>query len=288
MTANYSKPQNGDRKIRYMAQDYYQLLGIRRSATHEDINKAYRRQMRLWRNRLNAPDLELRQEAERMLVNLDRAKKALLNGKRDGGNYHKRQAKTFSLFDNLKNAPKIVVKGLYRALQHLLLFILAIVTGILKFVFKLLVVLFVGLQLIIGFSGLWQFIEGVQSQTMDLAAIGLACNYFSMSVVAFMFYYDDKKKAQRGQWRTQESTLHYLELGGGWLGAFLGQVFLRHKSSKESFQLVYWLIVLFHCSLWLFFIPASFPYAIAPRNILIVNIVLLLVALNAISRKGKF
>jgi uncharacterized membrane protein YsdA (DUF1294 family) len=38
--------------------------------------------------------------------------------------------------------------------------------------------------------------------------------------------------------------LHLLELLGGWLAAFLAQRRLRHKSSKGSYQFVFWLIVL--------------------------------------------
>ena len=59
--------------------DYYQLLNISRTASTEEINQAYRQQLRLWRNRTNAPDLERRQEAERVLEELDAAKKILLD-----------------------------------------------------------------------------------------------------------------------------------------------------------------------------------------------------------------
>ena len=271
-----------------MAQDYYRLLGIKRNASHEEIHKAHRRQIRLWRNRLNAPDLKLRQEAERMLVDLDAAKKVLLNGKNYRRNYRQRPDRSFSLLDNLMNAPKIVSKGVYRSLRHILIVILSAIIEILKFAFRVLKFLFITLQLLIGLGGMLEFILRLRSQTMDLAAIGLLCNYFAMSVVAFIYYYDDKRKAQRGLWRTKEATLHYLSLGGGWLGAFLGQVLLRHKSSKESFQLVYWLTVLFHASIWLYFIPPTFHYAIPQNIIQIINIFLLLISLNAIGRKGKF
>ena len=62
-----------------MAQDYYQILALSRNATEAEINKAYRQQLRLWRNRTNAPDLERRQEAERILQELEAAKKVLLD-----------------------------------------------------------------------------------------------------------------------------------------------------------------------------------------------------------------
>ena len=38
-------------------------------------------------------------------------------------------------------------------------------------------------------------------------------------------------------------VLHLLGLFGGWPGAYLGQRWFRHKSSKISFQVLFWLIV---------------------------------------------
>ena len=43
--------------------------------------------------------------------------------------------------------------------------------------------------------------------------------YLGLSVVTFLAYWFDKSKAQRGAWRTQESTLHMFSLLGGWPGA---------------------------------------------------------------------
>lgn len=56
-------------------------------------------------------------------------------------------------------------------------------------------------------------------------------------------YADDKQRARSGSWRIPESTLHLLELSGGWPAAFLAQRRLRHKCSKKSYQVVFWLIV---------------------------------------------
>jgi len=67
-----------------------------------------------------------------------------------------------------------------------------------------------------------------------------------ISLVTYLAYRSDKKRAQAGEWRVPESTLHILELGGGWPGAFLGQRRYRHKTSKLSFQVMFWLVVLIH------------------------------------------
>lgn len=65
-----------------------------------------------------------------------------------------------------------------------------------------------------------------------------------ISVIAFFIYAQDKGRAQNGGWRVPEKTLHFLELAGGWPGAFLAQRILRHKISKLSYQATFWLIVL--------------------------------------------
>jgi uncharacterized membrane protein YsdA (DUF1294 family)/cold shock CspA family protein len=74
--------------------------------------------------------------------------------------------------------------------------------------------------------------------------------YPAMSLVTFVLYAEDKSRAIKGQWRTRESTLHLCELMGGWLGAFIAQQILRHKSSKGSYQFVFWIIVAVHLLIW--------------------------------------
>jgi uncharacterized membrane protein YsdA (DUF1294 family) len=43
-----------------------------------------------------------------------------------------------------------------------------------------------------------------------------------------------------------ESTLHLMELLGGWPGALAGQRVFRHKSRKRSYRITLWLIVVLH------------------------------------------
>jgi len=64
--------------------------------------------------------------------------------------------------------------------------------------------------------------------------------YFALSVLCFVMYAADKSAAQSGGWRTQESTLLFLGLLGGWPGAILAQQLLRHKSTKASFRSAFW------------------------------------------------
>jgi uncharacterized membrane protein YsdA (DUF1294 family)/cold shock CspA family protein len=72
--------------------------------------------------------------------------------------------------------------------------------------------------------------------------------YLGLSVVTFLAYWFDKSKAQRGAWRTQESTLHLFSLLGGWPGAAIAQQVLRHKSQKQEFRTGFWLTVVVNCS----------------------------------------
>jgi uncharacterized membrane protein YsdA (DUF1294 family)/cold shock CspA family protein len=71
--------------------------------------------------------------------------------------------------------------------------------------------------------------------------------YLISSLITYLAYAFDKAAAIKGNWRTQESTLHALALLGGWPGALIAQQKLRHKSKKQSFRIVFWLTVIFNC-----------------------------------------
>ena len=67
--------------------------------------------------------------------------------------------------------------------------------------------------------------------------------YGVLSLITFISYWRDKTAAQKGAWRTAESTLQTMALAGGWPGAVLAQQWLRHKTSKASFQVTFWTMV---------------------------------------------
>ncbi len=71
----------------------------------------------------------------------------------------------------------------------------------------------------------------------------------AVSAIAFCSYYADKVAAQGGERRTPEATLQILALFGGWPGALLAQQLFRHKSSKRSFQVKFWLNVVFNVAI---------------------------------------
>ena len=78
--------------------------------------------------------------------------------------------------------------------------------------------------------------------------------YVVVSSTAFGAYALDKAAAEKGTWRTSESTLHLLALAGGWPGALIAQNSLRHKTRKQPFRSIFWTTVVLNCVVfaWLF------------------------------------
>jgi uncharacterized membrane protein YsdA (DUF1294 family)/cold shock CspA family protein len=73
-------------------------------------------------------------------------------------------------------------------------------------------------------------------------AVWAALWVFALSLAAFFIYGFDKSQAQRGGLRVPEAILHLLSLLGGSPGAFIAMRVFHHKTSKRSFQVVFWLI----------------------------------------------
>jgi uncharacterized membrane protein YsdA (DUF1294 family) len=67
--------------------------------------------------------------------------------------------------------------------------------------------------------------------------------YLVASATCFVVYACDKSAARAGRWRTSESTLLLMGLACGWPGAVLAQQWLRHKSTKPSFNARFWTTV---------------------------------------------
>lgn len=72
----------------------------------------------------------------------------------------------------------------------------------------------------------------------------VAGGYFVFSGLSFLAYMADKAAAKNGGWRTPEQSLHIFDLLGGWPGGLVAQQTFRHKTAKQSFQLVFWLSVI--------------------------------------------
>lgn len=70
-----------------------------------------------------------------------------------------------------------------------------------------------------------------------------------MSLVCFVAYGWDKRRAANGGRRVPEQTLHIMALLGGWPGALLGQRHFRHKTKKLSFLIVFCCVVVLHVAI---------------------------------------
>jgi uncharacterized membrane protein YsdA (DUF1294 family)/cold shock CspA family protein len=112
-------------------------------------------------------------------------------------------------------------------------------------------------------------IVGVSVLTAKLPPLVLAV-YIAASLLTFLMYAVDKSAAQKGAWRTQESTLHLLSLVGGWPGALVAQQKLRHKSKKQSFRSVFWVTVLLNCGVFVWLLT---PIGAGTLSALIASVV---------------
>jgi len=57
-----------------------------------------------------------------------------------------------------------------------------------------------------------------------------------LSLVAFVAYGLDKRRAQASGRRVPENTLQLLALFGGWPGGLLGQRIFRHKTPRTEWR----------------------------------------------------
>ncbi|NJO56071.1 MAG: DUF1294 domain-containing protein [Rhodospirillales bacterium] len=83
--------------------------------------------------------------------------------------------------------------------------------------------------------------------------------YPVFSSLAFLMYARDKLRAIQGNWRIPESSLHVVEMAGGWPGAYIAQQMMRHKTVKASYQVNFWLIVSFHVGFWILWMVSPEP-----------------------------
>ena len=88
--------------------------------------------------------------------------------------------------------------------------------------------------------------------SLALAVVGWLCVQLdpllswllAVNLVTFLTYGYDKSIAGSGRMRVPERALLLLALAGGSPAALLGMRLLHHKTSKESFQVKFWLVIL--------------------------------------------
>ncbi len=77
------------------------------------------------------------------------------------------------------------------------------------------------------------------------------------SIASFGIYGYDKAEAQSGGSRVPELVLHLLSAIGGSPGSFIAMHVFHHKTSKRSFQIVFWLIAAVQAALLAYWIRAG-------------------------------
>ena len=102
------------------------------------------------------------------------------------------------------------------------------------------------------------FCLGVSTLLMVRTGLPIVLAYPVMGAVTYAVYAHDKMQAQTGASRIPENTLHLLELFGGWMGGYLAQERLRHKTAKDSYQSAFWGIVCLHSVGWAVWLVATF------------------------------
>ncbi|MBR3771994.1 MAG: DUF1294 domain-containing protein [Clostridium sp.] len=67
---------------------------------------------------------------------------------------------------------------------------------------------------------------------------GILLGYLLLiNLLGFYFMWSDKRKAIKGAWRTPESTLMFIAIMGGSVGALLGMKKFRHKTKHPKFYI---------------------------------------------------
>lgn len=91
------------------------------------------------------------------------------------------------------------------------------------------------------------------SAFLGLLPAAFSFGYVLLSCLSYIMYTLDKVAAGKNMQRTPESTLHFVDLLGGWPGALIAQQQSRHKTVKTSFQSVFWFTVLLNIAVvvWL-------------------------------------
>ena len=60
-----------------------------------------------------------------------------------------------------------------------------------------------------------------------------------LSIVTFIAYHADKKKAEKGKYRTKEATLLTLSFLGGAFGGYPAMLIFRHKTKAEHWYFTF-------------------------------------------------
>lgn len=87
--------------------------------------------------------------------------------------------------------------------------------------------------------------------------------YLLASLICFVLYLVDKRRAGTARRRVPERTLLLWGLIGGWPGAIAAQQIARHKTQKRSFRRAFWLSVVINVVLFVTLNSPAFDKALS-------------------------
>lgn len=82
-----------------------------------------------------------------------------------------------------------------------------------------------------------------------------------VNTISFLLMYIDKQRAIKNMWRIKESTLFFLSIIGGSIGALMGINLFRHKTKHLKFTIGIPIIIILQL-VFLFILPNVFFYHI--------------------------
>jgi len=79
---------------------------------------------------------------------------------------------------------------------------------------------------------------GIKMMMSPIILLILAAVFILWNIITFAMYGMDKRKAEKGKWRTSEAALIAVAFFMGGVGAFLGMTVLRHKTKHLKFRVL--------------------------------------------------
>ena len=79
--------------------------------------------------------------------------------------------------------------------------------------------------------------NGIDKKTLVIIIYG---SYLAvLSIITFLLYYIDKRRAVRGKWRISEKVLLFLAFIGGAYGGYPAMLIFRHKTKGEHWYFTF-------------------------------------------------
>ncbi|MCR5078495.1 MAG: DUF1294 domain-containing protein [Bacilli bacterium] len=75
--------------------------------------------------------------------------------------------------------------------------------------------------------------------TKQIVLIAYGAYLILLSLITFIAYHNDKRKAEKGKWRTKEKVLLLVSFLGGAYGGYPAMLIFRHKTKAEHWYFTF-------------------------------------------------